>query len=932
MTDETAQAPRLDTVAGLASLARSRWWAVVQAAAFGAAAFFAIRAARILNEERDSVFRKFDDGAVWLGVALLATLVFAWTPVLARTDVRQWQAAIARWCRAHWLELLVVGGVLAFGFFMRFYRFQGTLAPLDGLCCEEHINGGVAYRVVEGDRPLPFPLARWASAVGFVLFGEDTFGLRIVFAAFGAAELVVLYLLLRHLVSVPVAIFGLALYAAAWWPSLANRHAFEVTVFFALLMVLFFIRGVKTKSALMFACVGSLAALLSYEYEAFKPVPMVLVAFAAAAAAAAVIFPVPARPLDVAKRALAFARVWWRPALALVMATGIVLTPLIIGTRNGHDLYLTSVHRNEADRGGSRLALNWEDQFTWATELFLPFGPKEYRGAPPLDLPKERLVDPLAASLAVLGFTAGLAFFYRGYRLLFVAWIVAVLGGGSLFLQNWLAWKFISLVPVFLVLAALLVDDWRSWMLRRFGSRGGLIVSGLLVAGAIFSFWWNADKLFNTVDPVLAQAKVYSGERGQFYTYCDYLRDRGTGNHSLAYSTVFPALGFHLPRESQEQLLRAWGDFVWVCHDLDGTQLAAGAEVWPVRSPPFGRTTLVFSSLDPFPELIEDLQTALPALGAPDRVITGAEDDYNVVAWELEDGRELVRTGLWGEYLEEGAEQPAISRVDHVADLAGEEPPLERAFDVQWKGLVYLSEGARLSLQAETNEPVQVVLDGELVYGTLSGQSEERFPDLLEGWHPVEVRLHKIENGGNVRLAWVSPNGGRRSVQDRDTFPMRAIEGWLHERTLLYPNAGVQTTAQRLDFRPHLASTSVLGVEAPGDEFAFVTRERYSGVLDVQNAGTYRLRMRFLAGAVTMHIDGRTVLTASTPSQALAVPEIELQLRAGRHRIVIEQNIDPQVEPLAVWSGMEMATYLVVPRPAGAEPALVEVLVPVLPD
>ena len=233
MTHEPDQAQPTPIAQGLPSLIARRWWVLVQVIAFGVAAYCSVRAAHILNETSHSVFDNFDDAIGWLGAALLATLVVAWTPSTPATKPREWPDQLLAWLRSNWVELALLAALFAAGFFMRFFRFQDTLSPVDGLCCEEHINGGVAFRTLEGERPLLFPTERWASALGFMVFGENTLGLRFFFTALGGAELVVIYLILRQIVSFPAALFGLGLYAAAWWPSLANRHAFETGVFFA---------------------------------------------------------------------------------------------------------------------------------------------------------------------------------------------------------------------------------------------------------------------------------------------------------------------------------------------------------------------------------------------------------------------------------------------------------------------------------------------------------------------------------------------------------------------------------------------------------------------------------------------------------------------------------------------------------------------------
>ena len=186
------------------------------AVALLAAAGFAYNGARILNDSPQRttpVLDNFDASLPWLGLALLALVVAALSYRLVRPH---WRAgALAEFWRSHWLEIVFFAGIFAFGVFMRVYRFQTSLPPSDGLCCEESINGGVAYRALQGMRPLNFLITRWGSAAGFAVFGENTLGLRFFFVVMGIVTLIAFYFLLRELVSVPVALFGMALYAAA---------------------------------------------------------------------------------------------------------------------------------------------------------------------------------------------------------------------------------------------------------------------------------------------------------------------------------------------------------------------------------------------------------------------------------------------------------------------------------------------------------------------------------------------------------------------------------------------------------------------------------------------------------------------------------------------------------------------------------------------
>ncbi len=903
----------------LASLRRPGW-PEIQALALVAAAVFAYNGARILNDSprrTTPILDNFDASMPWLGLALLALLLAAWRPALRKFEPRGWRPAIAAFWRVHWLELLFFAGIFAFGVFMRVYRFQSALPPSDGLCCEEAINGGTAYRALQGFRPLNFLITRWGSAAGFLVFGENTLGLRFFFVVMSIVTLVAFYLLLRELVSVPVALFGMALYAAAWWPSMRARQASEGTiyaVFFALVLV----RGLKTKSPVLLLCAGALAGLLSYEYEPFKAVPITGALFLVAAAAREVLLRAPFTPAAARARAQTLFVAARRPLLIAVMAMAVVLVPLIVGTHRGYDLYLTSVHRQENGRAGQRFADQWRTQLKWEAELFLPVGPNNYSAVPPRDIPGKDVLDPIAGWLALAGFAAGVVFALRGYRALFAGWVLVSLGAGSLLLLEFGPWKFIMLVPVFIALGAFLLDDVRAFVVRRFSGAGALYFAGLLVAGAAFSFWWNADTLFRQVAPSETLAQSYGGENALTYTVCHYLQGRSAANYAVVFSGGGGLNGFAKRRDSLDAQSRAWGDFIWVCHDLQGTALPAAEEAWPLRDVPPGPLTLVVADpRGPMEDIIAQLRQAYPELGEPSRQASGPGGSFAYVAYQFAERDQLVHPGLWAEYLPPGGAAPATTRVDAVNDLSWDQAglPLAPPFTVRWRGLVYVPERATLSLYARTDEPVDVRLDGQVVYDTRAGEEQDRPLDLVAGWHIVEITLDKQHEGGVVRLAWVAPDGQQRDVAPDDLFPMSRLSGWVQQRTLGLPNQADQQTTQRLDFAPHEVSATVLTLQAQTAAFEpIVTEERWRGVWHVDQGGDYLLRAAFQAGTVTLLVDGTAAATVQTPLQGPGKLEATVTLPPGPHTIEIVQQLDTDVP----WAGLTFSAFR--PSASGQQP------------
>ena len=867
-------------------------WNLFQAAAVVAACAFAYNGARILNNSprsADLYLANFDSGVVWLGLSLLALILAAWRP--SRPNLNSVRETIAKIWTEHYIEALLFGGIIAIGVFMRFFNFQDTLPPGIGLCCEEHINGGVAYDALQGNRPILFPLVRWTSALGFLVFGETTLGLRFFFPVLGIATLVVFYFLLRQLVSVQSALFGLALFAVAWWPALRSRQTSEGTIY-AVLFAFLIVRGLKTRSSLMFLAAGVVAGLMSYEYEAFRVIPMIAIATLGVAAARTVLLD--GKLSKAHERLLELARMAWRPALVFLLASGIVLVPMIVGTNQGKDLYLTSVHRNEDTRDGSRLADEWKDQLKWASTMFLPFGPTDYPVSPPRDVGDIHLFDPVTATLAAAGMAAGALFFRRGYRFWFVSWVSLVLLGGALLLGEFAPWSFFGVVPILLALAAYFVDDVETFLKGEFGSLATRLLTLVLVVLVAFSFWWNANTLFNDVEGSRGVQRTYGGETSSVYAMCDYLRDRGDGNYAIAYSNAVTVDGFAGPHDTAEEQRRSWSDFIWACHDLQGTALPAAQEAWPLRDVPAGPATLVFA--DPIgsaEELIAELNRAYPGLGEPDERFTGPASTYEFLAYDFANGAELERQGLWGAYSAADGSVAGASQTDTLIGYQLSDAPLDPPFDVRWKGLIYVDTSMTAALELIAEGSAEVLVDGHVTQD-LSG--ELAFVNVSPGWHPIEVTMRVEQDDGFVNLSWTDADDRTTAVSAADLYPLGDLSGWRHTRSMGLPSNQRQSASQRLDFSPHVALASVLQLSTPTRE-QFVTEERWDGVFQLEEDASVSLHSDFRAGTVTILIDGREV--ASGRHVETTTLQADVQLAAGQHTIQLLQTLERE----ATWSG-----------------------------
>jgi hypothetical protein len=746
------------------------------------------------------------------------------------------------------------------------------------------------------------------------------------------ATLVIFYLLLRQLVRAPAALFGFALFAAAWWPSLRARQPSEGTIY-AVLFALAFIVALKTKRPIWALAAGILAGLLSYEYEPFKAVPIIVALFLAAAAAREALLRAPGSPGAALERGRAVARDAWRPLLIALMAAGIVLVPMIVGTHKGYDLYLTSVHRQEGGRQGNRLADNWRTQLKWAAEIFVPIGPNDYVASPPRDVAGTDLIDPVAAWLAMAGLVASALLAFRGVRALFVMWLVITLGAAAVLLHDFGPWKFVVLVPVVITLAALFVEDLHRLVSRAWGENGARVLIGALALAAAFSMWWNADTLFNSVGPSQGFQASFGGDSAQIYSLCHDLKQ---GDDSYAFAAGgTPGLtnAFASRRDSPEAELRAWGDLIWACHGLQGVALPAPEELWPLRKVPAGPVALVVADpLSPPSKLIDLLSRVYPGLGQP-KTKVGPGGSYTTVMYRLTNSAALSQHGLWGDYTASSAISPPalaptpvpLGRVDDLSNLSWDASPspVGETFRVHWQGLMYVGEQTTASVKALTDATsYNVRIDGQLVsVGTSASSVPDNPIPLVPGWHPIEIALTKQGAGGTVQLVWATTDGREQPVEGQDLFPLKDLSGWVQTRTIGLPGGLDEQTTQRLDFAPHYVSAATIGLLAQHDGFEpLLTEERWHGVWQVDAAGDYTLHVDFRSGQVTLLVDGQQVAQSQEFNPNERTLDAALTLSPGAHSVEIVQTLDNE----ATWAG---ATVLASRTNAAGAQEAVEMLV-----
>ncbi len=334
------------------------------------------------------------------------------------------------------------------------------------------------------------------------MFGENTTGLRVPPLVLGVVSIVPFYLLLRQLVRAPAALFAAFLLASSrLFLDVTTRH--QPTMLEATLVALFLVHGVRTGSALTFLALGVMSALLSYEYEAYKHVPVLALGYLGVAGAYMLLWP-RTDWRGLLERARSLTRRAWRPAVAFCLGAGIVIGPLVSGTLAGDDLYFRRLNQRPAARErGAELSLvpdDWAARLEWSGRQLLPYGSGEGPGRDPYYDPARNrpLLDPLVGALLVLATAWAILTCWRPFRLFFVAWLLTTLVGGATTVVLLNTARLIgALLPGF-VLIAFLIDDAHRLLSARIDRRPLRFAAVILVVAACYVGYWNAST-FNAI-------------------------------------------------------------------------------------------------------------------------------------------------------------------------------------------------------------------------------------------------------------------------------------------------------------------------------------------------------------------------------------------------------------------------------------------------
>jgi hypothetical protein len=675
--------------------------------------------------------------------------------------------------KAHRKEILACTVIFALAVFMRVYLF-GYFPPADGAAFEEVQTGGVAHNILHFHaRPVEFPLTGYLPALTFRLWGENSFTLRLPFLILGILTIAPFYLLLRELFQAEVALFGTLLLAVCRWHALVSRIADELflPIFFEVLLICFLVKGHKTGKASYFFWLGLLTGYTFYAYTAYRVIPFFVLLFFGGQFLSGFL----SHCLSLKKGLVGYLRRTWAAsywqALVFLVTMLTVLGPLIVISSRGSLLFVEAFLRHvfvRGDTASASLQLSFSDWPARVQRALLVF---THRGADyaALNLPGEPMLDPVSGALLAYGVVYCLLTLNKPYRLFFLVWLLTILLVGAVFPLNFYVGRFSGVIPILFILMCFPFQGlWKAWD-KWFGPRRrGYFPLGL-AALSVWALYFNCDTFFGKQ---VHDSQVRAAYENGILALCQHLSSLPPDTYVYLWSETQPV-----------DFLFKRSDYLWACQDLFGESLTSLTEGLPVRGA--SSTDVAYVVLNPLAgveEISSLVQRFYPEASC--RSLAGEQGLYIMVSCQISEQAISQRQGLQGAYYQ-GSDfigSPALRRGDRVASLDWEREgtPLDVPFGVIWRGMLYVEEGGHYGLGSDTDDEVEIAVDGRCLFSTFEGEELVRVAELARGWHIIDIKLNKKVFGGRFNLYQFDETGQKGELPDENLFasdPVRGLNG-----------------------------------------------------------------------------------------------------------------------------------------------------------
>ncbi len=211
----------------------------------------------------------------------------------------------------------------------------------------------------------------------------------------------------------------------------------------------------------------------------------------------------------------------------------------------------------------------------------------------------------------------------------------------------------------------------------------------------------------------------------------------------------------------------------------------------------------------------ETVQSAAGASGASGLYwATGGKPQESVPADRLFDPQKVEPHGLTGLYRAgtDPVGAPQLAHVDPVVSFLFQVTPLQRPYNVEWLGRLYVPVTGSYTFGTIQLSISQLFLDDRaVVTNNTINTLVEGTQDLTAGWHKIRVLFQDLDNYSDMNLYW-SPPGRTRSI-----IPS----------AFLWPMLGEYPDIAQARGLPTLADTD--GTQLPPDRVAYVPAREGEG-------------------------------------------------------------------------------------------------------
>ncbi len=702
--------------------------------------------ALLLTVNALQLFHEFEPFApqawLWHGASLLAALLAALlldAGLVARRQTVVSQDAtpgafhsFLRNLSEHAGLLLTVIGLVALALLLRLYRFDDL--PF-GVWYDEAEHGLQALRIVADERFRPIFEGAitgpahylYLVALSFEWFGVSVQSIRLVSVLFGVLAVVAGYIVGAELLGRRIGLALAALLAVSSWALTLSRFGMYATMstpLFALLTAAFVLRSLRTERLLDFTLAGlwlGLGLCFYTSFRLFAPVVFVFLGYH-------ILYTLATR------RTLPSLHFWLGLGMLIVMAA-LVISPLAVYATKHPEIFWARIENTFIFAGKSeaeRWPALWENLRKHVL-MFNVFGDPNGRH----NLPGNPMLDPITASLFVIGVGYALRRALQPRYLFLLVWLTATLMGGALSLdfEAPQSLRANGALPAAYVIAVIpLAVLARAWRLS-----GGVYYPNALrwpaVALAAAIALLNINTYFVRQASDFAVWNAFSTpETLTAHLLADL--DPETDAYVTAFFRGHPTLRFVARNARPYAELNTLDQF-------------------PLTFAP-GRSALLVLNADSrglydeakrlYPNA--QFEELAPPVKGPPVVFTVRLSPEDIASIRGVTARYYSNTAWNGE--------PALVRSE--AQIYAEWPqasPLAEPFSVEWEGFLHVRTAGQHELFWEAPAAAEVLI-GEQVVLEGSGALSGALP-LAQGVHSLRVRA--VGAAGRVQLAWRTPDG-----------------------------------------------------------------------------------------------------------------------------------------------------------------------------